>query len=316
MMTDDHESEQETDPDCWEIEDVEHEVVDERFGWEECMGWATIRGSELSRMLTDRGLSDIGKGGELLDVLGVHLAEKDMLDEPGELVCCAESALSKTGADTVYFLDVQPRGVPEDFADILSSPTVADSLVRSRLGLSKWEEIPESYDFQCDHAPTAWVTTFRQIAEFNGLRHTDIVATNLIFARSKRFRALKLQIEQVLDCLPAHRLIVDAIQPKLLWATGENFDVVRHLWMLTEIEWRDSHNGGLKFGRGRIEFCGRWMEFAFTPSLASWDATDQAYHEILSWTFPGRVVEALREEGYSARTRAGPLKAANGYPTQ
>ncbi|MGI8942739.1 MAG: hypothetical protein ACR2FJ_00625 [Qipengyuania sp.] len=286
-MTDDN-------PAATDLPEIEHiessDDVEDGYAREHSMVDATIRCSRLRRILNESGLFEVGEGAGLLDRIGLHLRdEKDMLFEPGELICSAETTFANTGADVVYFLDVDPRGVAEDFAGIYNCSAVADSLTRSRLGLSKWEECPASYDLPCEQAPVPWVSTFREVAKSIGLAHTQIPAANLIFARSKRFRALKTRWEQLLDCLVAHRLIVDAIQPGLLWATGENFDISRDLLMLEEIEWHEAHDGRLQFGRGRIEFCGRWMDFAFTPSLSSWSPSDPDYREMVRWTFPGRA---------------------------
>ena len=260
----------------------------ERFAIEESMDWATFRGIKLRRMLHDHGLPDIGSSSGLLDRIGLHLIDKDMLDEPGELLCSAESTFENNGPGTTYFLDVRPRGIAQDFANLSNACTVADSLARSRLGLSKWDKLPPDMGIECEQASRKWVATFKRIAEFIGIRHSEIAAANLIFARSKRFRALKTRWEQLLDCRGAHQLIVNAIQPDLLWATGDNFDVEEDLWEPGRLEWRHSHDGCLRFGRGRIEFCGRWMDFAFTPSLQSWNAANHNYREIVRWTFPER----------------------------
>ena len=262
---------------------------EERFARQESRATATIRGSCLSKMFYHHGLPDIGSGSGVLDKVGLYLTEQDMLDKPGELLCSAESTLANRWPGSVYLLDVEPRGVARDYANLSDLPTVADSLARARLGMSRWEDMPASIDLNGEQASLKWVKTYKQIARLIGLEHTDIAAANLIFAQSKRMRALKTKWERLEDCMPAHQLLFDAIQPDLLWVTGKNFDILKDMWEPRELEWRLSGDGALKFGRGTIKFCGKWVDFAFTPSLSSWNAGAEPSREVLSWTFPHRI---------------------------
>jgi hypothetical protein len=257
------------------------------FFWGEAMVRATLKHGDACRVLREQSLPQLGEGGMPLDALASLLDSRDQLQEPGELLLSAESTLVSGGSSPFYFLDLRHQGVAEDFCILDKIPTVQDSLVRSRLQKCVWHNIANEPATRSSTARTS----FKHIAGLLGVSHSDILASNFIFARSRRFRASKTIWEQHLDCLPAHELMVEMVKPEVLWVTGSDPKALELSGPPVRVSWRALRSDpSARVARGKFEFCGRQLHVCITPDLASWDATSEEDQDALSWALEGRAV--------------------------
>lgn len=257
------------------------------FFWEEAMVSATLRHVEARNLLTEQSLPELGEEDTPLDRLSSFLDSRDQLQEPGELLLSAESTLASGGSSPFYFLDLCPQGTVADFGILDRVPTVEDSLVRSRLQKCVWDKIPKQRALRSAKARTS----FKHIAGLLGVPHSDILAANFIFARSRRFRAAKTKWEQHLDCLPAHELIVDTVKPDVLWVTGADPSVLELEGTPVFVSWRDLRsNPSARVARGEFKLGGRNLQICFTPDLADWDATSEDDQDAVAWALEGLAV--------------------------
>lgn len=263
------------------------EEENQGFFWGEALVNATLRHSYACDTLNREGLPELGEGDTPLDKLASFLDSRDQLQEPGELLLSAESTLVTGGSSPFYFLDLHPQGALEDFSILDQVPTVEDSLVRSRLQKCVWDKFRKERATRSRKARTS----FKHIAGLLGVPHSDILAANFIFARSRRFRAAKTKWEQHLDCLPAHELIVDMAKPDVLWLTGADPSVLELQGTPVLVFWRDLRsNPSARVARGNFNLGGRDVQVCITPDLANWDATLEEDQDALGWALKGITI--------------------------
>lgn len=251
---------------------------------EEAVTTATLRRSDACKFLRACGYKEPGAEGQSapLDRIARALGE-DMLYESGSLLNSAESTLRP---GDIYFLGLNPGGeAGADYSVLDNFPTLFESLVMSRLGVCGWDQdwSRKGASYAPGQAPLQ--RRFKHIARFLGHAYGEIFATNLIFARSRRFKALAGIEERLEACLPIHQMMIDMVQPKSLWVMG-NTNHAGHAMKLKDVEWRqDPNHDNWSIGHGTVEFCGRQMTFCHTPHLSFWDATAPHKQELLAFAF-------------------------------
>lgn len=229
-------------------------------------------------------------GSEPLDRLAALLdsEELDMLDESGSLLISSEATLRDGGNSDIYFLGLNPGGeAGEDFSIFGRFPTIYESLALSRMGVSGWDQDWSRKDASYPPGQAPMQRRFKHIAGFLGLAYGEIFATNLVFARSRRFKALRRLEEQIEACLPVHQLLVEIVQPKRLWVMGNTDSAGNALNLHGDVRWRDAKHANWSIGHGTVDFCGRRMTLCHTPHLSLWDATSEDKQELLDFAFHG-----------------------------
>lgn len=276
-------SEEANENELIEIEESDMtEEESQNFMWGEAMVSATLKHSDARETLSAKGLSPLGQGDAPLDALASFLDNRDQLQEPGELLLSAEPTLITGGSSPFYFLDLRPQGVARDWCVVDDVPLVQDSLVRSRLGNCVWDEIANG-----ETKPSKAATSFKHIAGLLGIAYFDILATNFIFARSRRFRAAKTIWEQLLDCEPAHQLMIDTAKPDVLWVAGNDPEILERTGYPLLVSWKRLGSNAGRLARGKFEFCGRQLRICVTPDLTTWDATLEEHQPAIRWAIEG-----------------------------
>lgn len=266
----------------------------ERFSRGEAMGTATLRHAAACRLLHSCGFQVPGEGSGLLDRIATFLdsPDVDMLDESGGLLNSAEATLQKGTGGDIYFMGLNPGADgAKDYSILDDFPTVFESLVFSRLGVSGWDQDWSRKDAHYEPGQAPIQRRFKHIARLLGLAYGDILATNLVFARSGKFRALKGIDAQIRACLPVHQMMIDVVQPTRLWVMGSPAQAGIALKLHDDVQWRRAHHqesADWSVGYGTAEFCGRTMTFCNTPHLSYWDATGEEKQKALEFAFSGK----------------------------
>ena len=246
---------------------------------------ATLRRRAIENLLRVTGFRALGEGSAPLDQITRILGD-EMLDESGGLLNSAESTLRRGGSSDVYFLGLNPGGeAGQDHSISDNFPTIYESLAFSRLGVSGWDQdwSREDASYELGQAPIQ--RRFKHIASFLGLAYSEILATNLIFARSRRFKALSGIKDQLEACLPVHHAMIDVVKPKALWVMGNSDSAGGALKLHDDVKWIGAKHKDWSIGHGTVDFCGRTMMFCHTPHLTFWDATADDKQELLAFAF-------------------------------
>lgn len=260
----------------------------ERFFQAEAMTFATLRGRAIEQTLGICGYQAPGEGSAPLDQIARLLGEKKLLHESGGLLNSAESTLLSGGSSDIYFLGLNPGGESgKDFSILDNFPTIYETLALSRLGVSGWDQDWSRKDASYAPGQAPIQRRFKHIARFLNLAYGEILATNLIFARSSRFKALAGKEDQLRACMPVHQAMVDIVQPKRLWVMGNPDSAGDALKLHADVEWRGAKYKDWSIGHGTVDFCGRTMTFCHTPHLTFWDATAEDKQELLAFAFGG-----------------------------
>lgn len=257
----------------------------ERLFSEEAMVAATLRACAIESTLGLYGYKAPGKGSAPLDQIALLLGE-DLIDEPGGLLNSAESTLRSDGPSDIYFLGLNPGGeVERDYSILDGSPTIYESLALTRLGVSGWDQnwSRERASFEPGQAPIQ--LRFKHIARFLKIAYGDIFATNLIFARSRRFKALAGVKDRIEACLPIHKAMIDIVRPKRLWVMGNPANAGDAMKFHADVQWRSAKYKDWSIGHGTVDFCGHTMTFCHTPHLTFWDAEAEDKQELLAFAF-------------------------------
>lgn len=272
----------------------------EAFFEEEAMVAATNRRQDIDQLLHTCGFKPLQsqRSGPLAAVAALLGSEEaDMLDESGSLLISAEATLRKSDRSDIYFLGLNPGGPPaEDYSIFNNFPTVYESLAMSRMGVSGWDQdwSRKGARFEPGEAPLQ--TRFKHIARFLGLSYGEIFATNLVFARSSRFKALPRVEDQIQACLPAHKLMIDIVKPKRLWVMGNTDSAGDALKLHKDVQWikaRYQEKNDWSIGHGTVDFCGHTMMLCHTPHLSFWDATAADRQDLLEFAFYGTLSKGL-----------------------
>lgn len=262
----------------------------EEYFWEHAMAAATLRRRAIENVLRVTGFDAPGEGSAPLDHIARLLGD-EMLDESGGLLNSAESTLRPGGSSDIYFLGLNPGGEAGEELSVLDNfPTVYESLAFSRLGVSGWDQdwSRKGASYAPGQAPIQ--QRFKHIARFLGLAYGEILATNLVFARSRRFKVLPGIKEKLEACLPAHQAMIDVVKPEVLWVMGNPDSAGGALKLHNDVEWRqDANHNNWSIGHGTVDFCGRTMMFCHTPHLTFWDADADDKRELLAFAFGARA---------------------------
>jgi hypothetical protein len=257
----------------------------EAFIDEEASFVAHKRRQAADGLLRSRGFKPFDKNRpEPLNRVAALLGKLGMLDECGSVLISAEATLRQSDRSDIYFLGLNPGG--DTSQDIFGGfPTVYESLALSRMGVSGWDQdwSRKGASFEAGHAPIQ--SRFKHIASFLGLSYGEILATNLVFARSRRFKVLPQLEDQIEACLPVHEVMMEIVRPSRLWVMGNTDSAGGALKVHSDVEWRSAKHANWSIGRGTVEFCGRTLTLCHTPHLSLWDATAEDKQELLEFAF-------------------------------
>lgn len=259
----------------------------EVFPHHEAMTWATIRRSRADSFLEGLGYRPPGDPAStaLLDEITRRLDKSDMLDEAGGLLQSSEATLRHNPDCDIYFLGLNPGGVAQvDYSVLDPGQTVYESLALARLGVCGWDQDWSRKRATYPAGESPLQRRFKHVANLLGVPYAAILATNLIFARSRSFRALPNAKEQLAACLPLHRMMVEEKRPERLWVMG-NVSNAGDSIILEDVEWRKDRKMNWWVGHGEALFCGRRMELCHTPHLSYWDATAPGNADVLRFSF-------------------------------
>lgn len=265
------------------------------FSPEEAAAWerehlmveATRRISSTRNLFENSGLKIVGEGSAHLDEIARLLLQSDMLDESGGVLNSPEASLNPQTKNDVYFLGLNPGGAaPADEKGRITegTTTIYESLAMCRLGVCGWDQNWSRKDASYRPGEAPLQRRFKHVARRLGIPYPEILATNLIFVRSSRFRELSSVEDQIQACLPVHKLMMNVIRPKRLWVMG-NPAHAHDVLNLSNVEWRQANHGNWSIGTGTVEFCGRELRFCHTPHLSLWDATKDDNQELLDFSF-------------------------------
>jgi len=260
---------------------------------EEAMLEAKNRRQSIDQLLQACGFKPLNEhGSDPLDQVtaGLGSAGLDMLDESGSILISSEATLRWSAESDIYFLGLNPGGeAGQDFSIFNRFPTIYESLAFSRMGVSGWDQDWSRKDagYQPGQAPLQ--RRFKHIARFLGLAYGEIFATNLVFARSRRFKALTRLEEQIEACLPVHKIMMDIVQPKRLWVMGNTDHAGSALTLHDDVTWQDANHSNWTIGHGTVDFCGHTMSLCHTPHLSLWDATADDKQDLLKFAFGKRT---------------------------
>ena len=165
-------------------------------------------------------------------------------------------------------------------------------LALSRMVVSGWDQdwSRKNAKFPPGQAPLQ--RRFKHVARRLNLAYGEIFATNLIFTRSRRFKALTNVGEQIDACLKVHHLMVDIVKPKRLWVMGHTDSACYALKLHDDVRWlpaRYQEKNDWSIGHGTVEFCGHEMILCHTPHLSFWNASADDKQELLDFSFTGRL---------------------------
>lgn len=259
----------------------------EAYVGEQALDAALKRRGVMDELLASIGFHAPGRGKQHLDQVMSELDE-GTLDESGGVLISSEATLRP---GEVYFLGLNPGGEEgQDYSAFNRFPTVYESLAMSRLGVCGWDQdwSREKATFEPGQAPLQ--RRFKHIARRLGLSYSEIFATNLVFARSRRFKALESVAEQIEGCLPIHRRMLAIVQPKYLWVMGNTDNAGSALRLHNDVTWtHDEDHSNWSIGHGTADFCGLTLELCHTPHLSLWDATAPEKEGLLQFAFGGRL---------------------------
>lgn len=263
----------------------------EAFIEEESKVVATKRASAVDALLSACGYEPPGKGSRPLDRVARALADLGMLDESGGLLNSSEATLRSDGNSDIYFLGLNPGGAAgEDYSIFYDKfPTVYENLALVRLGACGWDQNWSRRDASYEPGQSPLQRRFKHVAAFLRLSYAEIFATNLVFARSRNFKALGNADDQVEACLPIHQMMIEIVQPKRLWVMGNTDSAGSALKLGKDVTWLPAKYANWSIGHGTVEFCGREMILCHTPHLSFWDATQDDKQELLRFAFFGEM---------------------------
>jgi uracil-DNA glycosylase len=153
------------------------------------------------------------------------------------------------------------------------------------MGVSGWDQdwSRKGASFEPGQAPMQ--RRFKHVARFLGLSYGEVFATNLVFARSRRFKVLPRLEDQIEACLPVHEAMMDIVRPSRLWVMGNADSAGSAIKLHRDVEWRDAKHANWSIGHGTVDFCGRTLTFCHTPHLSLWDATAEDKQSLLEFAF-------------------------------
>lgn len=227
---------------------------------------------------------------EPLETLAAHLENNGLAYEPGSVLLSAESTLRPGLNSDLYFIGLNPGGENGDCSIFGNSPTIFESLAFSRMGVSGWDQDWSRKKAYFAPGRSPMQLRFKHMARQLKLSYGEIFATNLIFARSRRFKALSNATEQIAACLSTHELMLDIVKPKRLWVMGNPIHFGSALKLSKDVRWvpalyQDKNDWSI--GHGTAEFCGHKMTFCHTPHLSFWDPTAPHRQRLIDFAFHG-----------------------------
>lgn len=258
---------------------------DEAFFKEEAMALATLQRTVAYKMLLACGYPEPGKGSRSLDRIAVLAGESDLLDDSGGILLSSEATLESRSRSDIYFLGLNPGGAVDDHEHGDGFPSVFQSLALSRLGVSGWDQDWSRQGAVYAPGQAPMQRRFKHIAQRLGLAYGEILATNLVFARSRQFKDLGDLEQQIERSLPIHRLMLDTVKPKRLWVMGNTDNAGATLRLHSDTEWKSAGYSNWSIGRGTVDFCGHTMQFCHTPHLSFWDATAADKQSLIDFAF-------------------------------
>ncbi|WP_156362301.1 hypothetical protein [Sphingomonas sp. Leaf208] len=205
-----------------------------------------------------------------IDKVERYLEDADMLDAPGAVLYSSAETV-QSGA--VYLLGLNPGGEGEW--------TLRDNLASARKGKNAyldeaWENRKGTYG--CGRAPLQLrvVAVCKQL----GIPVRNVPASNLVFTRSRDVGAHKGFQAAISLCAPVHTMLLQTIQPKLLFTFG-SIDWIKKAANSLVYESKKARHGSWDAHRGRIKIFGQDMQFANVPHMSYWHSTTRT--DVVDW---------------------------------
>ena len=245
---------------------------------------AAERAEAMRQLLRRCGFDPVGESDRPLDHIYSLLRGNNMLDVSGGVLISSEAALSPR-SDSIYFVGLNPGGDASIESAKNTFPTVEESLSMSRLGVSGWNQDWSRRGRRYDPGQAPMQRGFKHIARVLGRAPDEILATNIIFSRSRNLAMHPNFAVQIQTCLPIHEYLIRLLKPTRLWVMGNPDRAKGAIVLNSDVIWKEARHSNWRVGHGSAQFCGYEMVFCHTPHLSYWDATAADKQDLLAFAF-------------------------------
>jgi len=206
----------------------------------------------------------------VIDKVERYLEDSDMLDAPGAVLY---SSAATVRPSSVYLMGLNPGGE--------GGSSLRDNLASARAGKNAY--LDEAWENRRGrYAPGMAPLQLRVVAVCDrlGIPIQDVPASNLVFTRSRNVGAHKSFQAAISLCAPVHTLLLQAIQPKLLFTFG-CIDWIKKAADSLDFESKKARHGSWDAHRGQIRMFGQDMQFANVPHMSYWHSITRT--DVVDW---------------------------------